>query len=95
MATPNRDKVNLRAEPSKTSKKLAEIKRLYPVWFLAAAGVFFGGAAAFFRTFVDWTSPFLAVLCAVLMIAGFSFGLLLGGAGIVAAILYVFIRMGA
>ena len=31
MATPNRDKVNLRAEPSKTSKKLAEIKKGMPV----------------------------------------------------------------
>ena len=58
-------------------KKLAEIKRLFPLWLIVAAGAFFAGAAAFFRTYLDWNNVFLVVLSAVLMIAGFSFGLLL------------------
>ena len=57
--------------------ELAQKKRLFPVWFLAAAVVFFGGAAAFFRTYVDWKHIPLVVLSAILMTAGFSFGLLL------------------
>ena len=57
--------------------ELAQKKRLYPVWFLAAAAVFFGGAAAFFRTFVDWKYIPLVILSAILMTVGFSFGLLL------------------
>ena len=58
-------------------KKLAEIKRLFPLWLIVAAGVFFAGAAVFFRTYLDWHNVFLVVLSAVLMIAGFSCGLLL------------------
>ena len=58
-------------------KNMAQKKRLYPVWFLAAAAVFFGGAAAFFRTFVDWKSIPLVILSSILLTAGFSFGLLL------------------
>lgn len=58
-------------------EKLFEKKRLYPVWFLVTIAAFFGGAAAFFRTFLDWKNIPLVILSAILMIAGFSFGLML------------------
>ena len=58
-------------------KKLFQNKRTYPLWFLVACAVYFGGAAAFFRTFIDWKSIPLVILSAILMVAGFSFGLLL------------------
>ena len=58
-------------------KNLALKKRLYPIWFLAACAVYFGGAAAFFRTYLDWKHIPLVVLSAILMVAGFSGGLLL------------------
>ena len=58
-------------------KNLAQKKRLYPVWFLAACAAFFGGAAAFFRTFVDWKHIPLVILSSVLLTAAFSFGFLL------------------
>ena len=58
-------------------KNLAQKKRLYPVWFLVDCAVFFGGAAAFFRTYVDWKSVPLVILSSILLTAGFSFGLLL------------------
>lgn len=58
-------------------KELAQKKRLYPVWFLIAAGAFFGGAAAFFRTFVDWKSIPLVIVSSILFTSGFAFGLLL------------------
>ena len=58
-------------------KDLAQKKRLYPVWFLAASLAYFGGAAAFFRTFVDWKYIPLVILSAILLTSGFAFGLLL------------------
>ena len=58
-------------------ENLAKMKRLYVVWFLVAGAAYFGGAAAFFRTFIDWKSIPLVILSSILMIAGFSFGLLL------------------
>ena len=57
--------------------QLAEKKRLYPVWFIVTAAAYFGGAAAFFRTFVDWKNIPLVILSAILFMAAFSFGLLL------------------
>ena len=58
-------------------KNLLQKKRIYPLWLLAACAVYFGGAAAFFRTFIDWKSIPLVIVSSILMIAGFSFGLLL------------------
>ena len=58
-------------------KKLMQKKRMYPVWFLLASAAYFGGAAAFFRTFVDWKHIPLVIISSILMLAGFSFGLLL------------------
>ena len=58
-------------------KDLAQKKRLYPVWFLITAAVFFGGAAAFFRTFVDWKNIPLVILSSILLTSAFAFGLLL------------------
>ena len=56
---------------------LAKKKRLYPVWFLAAALAFAGGAAAFFRTYLDWKHLPLVILSSLLLTSAFAFGLLL------------------